>query len=368
MIKQSSIDLVRDTADLTELMGRYTTVKNKQACCPLHNERTPSLHIKNNAFYKCFGCGKSGDAFTLVQEMERKTFYEAVEWIAAFYNISLEYDQQSQQEAEEVRDRRRDMLDVTRKAYGAYAKALLQLPNDAEALQYLAGRDITREEAIERGYGFAPADFKFITTPLINEGKYQPALDCGLISSREGKNNDFFYNRIIIPIHDQNGVVVGMAGRLVPTGDKERDKKYPKYLNPSESLIYSKKKLWYGLWRAQKAIKERGFAYISEGYFDVDGMHAAGIENTIGSCGTAIDILQAKFLKRYTDHVCICYDGDEPGIKKAMDNVDIFLQLDFKVSCIELPDKMDPDEFIRANKIRITPKNNTHAQTNTQAA
>lgn len=347
MIKQQSIDQVKDTADLTEQMNRYTTVKNKMACCPFHGEKTPSLSIKKNAFYKCFGCGKSGDVFTLIQEMEKLNFIESVEWLAKFYNINLDYDQQTQQEAQEVKDKRTEMFAATKFAYEKYCKLLQELPNDSDVICYLKERGYTKERAQASGFGYAPQEFKFISTPLINAGKYQPALECGLLSTRDGVSKDFFYNRIIIPIHDHNGVLVGMAGRQVPSGDKEKDKKYPKYLNPCESLIYNKKKVFYGLWQAQHAIKETGFAYLVEGYMDVDAMHYADVMNTVAACGTEVDLLQLKFLKRYTDHLVIGYDGDKAGTTKMMKTIDLCLQLDFKTQVLALPGEMDPDEYIR---------------------
>lgn len=353
MIKQECIDKVKDTADLTELMGLYTTVKGKTACCPFHNESTPSLNIKNNEFYKCFGCGKYGNAVQLIMEKEKKTFVEAIEWLANYYHITVEYDQQSAQEAEERRERKSEMLATTAFAYGIYTKALQDLPADAPAIRYLQGRGYDKQGAAAAGFGYAPADFTFLTQKIISKGLYSPAEECGLVSTKQGNTRDFFINRIIIPIHDQNGVVIGLAGRLVPSGDKEKDKKYPKYLNPKESIIYSKAKVWYGLWRAARAIKERGFAYVCEGYFDVDSMQAAGNDNTVASCGTAIDVLQAKFLRRFTDHACLCYDGDKPGLDKMETHIDMFLSLDFKVSVVELPGKQDPDEFIRNYQVDV---------------
>lgn len=347
MIKQTSIDQVKEAADLTELMNRYTTVKRNMACCPFHNEKSPSLHIKRNEFYKCFGCGESGNALTLVMKLEKKTFSEAIEWLAAEYHINLEYDQQSAEEAKEQRDKRTEALNTVKFAYEIYRRALLDLPEDARAIQYLNERGYSRESAAAAGFGYAPGSFNYLAEKIINAGVYQPALEVGLVRTKDGRTTDFYINRIIIPIHDQNGVVIGLAGRLVPSGDKEQDKKYPKYINPQESLVYSKSKVWYGLWRAAKAIKERGFAYVCEGYFDVDSMQEAGNDNTVGSCGTEIDEYQVKLLKRYTASVCLCYDGDKPGLDKMMKHIDLFLRFDFKVSVIELPDGNDPDEFIK---------------------
>ncbi len=363
MIKQQSIEEVRDAVDIVDLISGFTKIVKKGAnytgCCPFHDEKTPSFVVSPaKQIYKCFGCGKQGDAFTFIIESEHKTFYEAIEFLADRYNIQLDYDQQQQEQSQETKDAKAEQLAITKWAYEKYCEAFRKLPDIAPAIQYLQERGYSRKQCESTGYGFAPMAFKFLTTDIINMGKYQAALDCKLINTKEGVSNDFFYFRIIIPIYDTNGVLVGMAGRQIPTDDKEKDKKYAKYLNPAESLIYNKKKIWYGLWKARKAIKERGCAYIVEGYFDVDTMHFAGLLNTIASCGTAIDEDQVRFLKRYTDHVKLCFDGDNPGIEKMLSLIDIFLKHDFKVSVCEIPGKMDPDEYIRKTFIHIYKKKN----------
>lgn len=163
---------------------------------------------------------------------------------------------------------------------------------------------------------------------------------------------DFYRNRIIIPIHDHNGFIIGFAARWVPTSDSEQDKKEAKYLNPCESLIYSKRKVFYGLWQSQKAIKDKGFVYLVEGYFDVHAMQDNGMENTIAACGTEVSEEQIKLLKRYTEEVVLCFDNDAAGVKKQLKLIDLFLSHDFKVKVAELPPGQDPDEFI--NNLLLT--------------
>lgn len=348
MIKQNSIDELRNKADLTDIVNRYTVVKRNDACCPIHEEKTPSFHIYiSSQTFKCFGCGESGDVFKLVMKMEKLNFVEAAEWLARELNITLEYDQQSREEAQEVKDKRTEILAVVDYANKRYTTALQQLPADAAAITYLAGRGYDDERIKKWDLGFAPDDWKFITTPLINMGKFQPATECGLVYSGNGKNWDFYRNRITIPIHDQNGILVGIAGRLLPGNDKEADKRQPKYLNPCESLVYNKKKIWYGLWQAQKEIKNCGFAYIVEGYFDVHSMQDHGMLNTVAACGTEVDDNQVKSLKRYTDHVVLSFDGDIPGEKKQMNLIDLFLKHHFKVNVIPFREGQDPDEYIK---------------------
>lgn len=356
MIKQETIDQVRNKIDIYEVLGKFIVIKKNMACCPFHNEATPSFHIwKNKQLYKCFGCGKSGDAIRFVMEHERKNFNEAIEWLAAEYNIPVEYEAGTA-ETEEKRNEREEQLQVVAFAQKKYEDLLNQLPEDAAVKQYLHSRGITANRMKEWSMGFTPDQWKFITTPAINMGKHTPALGCGLIYTRDGNSWDAYRNRLTLPIHDHNGMLVGIASRMIPTGDKEADKKTAKWMNPAESLIYSKKKIWYGLFQAMRALKETGFAYVVEGYFDVQTMHNADVCNTVASSGTEIDDAHVKLLKRYTDHVVILYDGDKAGLKKSMKQINLFLRYEFKVSVIELPDNLDPDEFILNHQNQIHEK------------
>lgn len=352
MIKQETIEEVRSKCDLVTVVGAYTKLKRSGSgytgTCPFHSEKTPSFHVTPaKGIYKCFGCGKSGDVFSIVMELEKKNFFEAVEHLAAQLNIDVQHDQKAQNVTPEQRDAKKEQHALVQWAYGKYTELLLSLPPDADAMTYMQNRGYTKERMQLWGLGYAPDSWDFLKTTLINQGKFQPSVDCGLVYSAQGKSYDFYRNRIIIPIHDTNGFVIGLAGRKVPTGDAEKDKQY-KYLNPCNSLIYNKSKVWYGLWQAKKAIQERGFVYITEGYFDVQSMHDADVINTVASCGTEIDDEQIRILKRHTDHVVLCYDGDKAGIEKSMKQINRFLQQQFKVSVVELPEKMDPDEYVRS--------------------
>ncbi len=351
MIKQQSIDEVRQRMDVYDVVSKQVALKKKGAgyegLCPFHNEKSPSFRVDiPRQIYKCFGCGKAGDAITFLMQHDKKTFVEAIELLAQQYNITLEYDQAKQQESEEKKTERQTMLELISLAHRKYEDLLFSLPDEAAAIEYMHGRGYSRDRMKQWSIGVAPDDWKFLTTPFINMGKHDPSVKCGLVYQRDGKSWDFYRNRIIIPIHDQNGILVGLAGRLIP-GNAEDDKKQAKYMNPCESIIYQKKKIWYGLWQAQKAIREAGYVYITEGYMDVQSMQDAGMVNTIASSGTEIDELQVKMLKRYTEHACIFYDGDDPGTDKAMKQINLFLQHGFKTSVVQLENGQDPDEFIR---------------------
>lgn len=351
MIKQETIDLVRSRVDILDVLGKRITLKRAgatmMACCPFHGEKTPSFHVwQKSQQYKCFGCGESGDAIGFLMKHDKLDFVEAIEHLAAEYNITIEYDEVQKQEAQERKDKKLEMQQVLDFACKQYHKGLIALPNDAAAKQYLQQRHIGEDIIQKWSLGFAPHDFKYLTSPLINMGKFEPAVDAGIINSKEGKSYDFLVNRIVIPVHDVNGRLVTLAGRALPeAGSKEM----AKYLNGRESLLYTKSKVLYGLYQAvnSKAIDAAGFAYMVEGYFDVISLHEAEVQNVVAPCGTAITQEQVAFLKRYTQHIVLMQDADKAGVKSMMKAIDLFLTMDFKVEVVELPGNMDPDEFVR---------------------
>lgn len=347
MIKEASIDEVRIRMDTREVLEDFgVRFKNDKACCPFHGEKTASFHVKKSGnFYKCFGCGASGDGITAAMKLGSKTFIEAVQWLAEKYKISLEFDHKAVEEAEETKDARSHMLKLAEYAQTQFETYLQSLPDTHEVWKYLSNRGYDRNYCREKSIGYAPDEWKFLTTPIINMGVHKFATDMGLIRVKEGNSYDFYRNRITIPIHNATGQIVGFGGRWMPTGNEEQDKNAAKYFNPSESLIYSKDKTWFGLEKAMKAIKDEGFAYVQEGYFDVMSWQKAGAWNTVAACGTSITPNQIRQLKRYTSHAVLCLDGDKAGKTKQLKLINDFLAADFKVEVIELPNGQDPDEF-----------------------
>ena len=353
MIKESSIDTVRQAIDIADVIGKYVKLKKAGSsllgCCPFHNEKTPSFHVfARTQTYKCFGCGVGGDAIKFVMQHDKQTFIEAVEWLAGEYNILLErdenFDATRHQQLESDKDRLRDLLQF---AHNKYEQLLWSLPTDAPVVEYLTGRGYTEERIKKWGLGFAPADWKFLTTTLINQGKYNDALDAGMVKTKEGKNFDAFFNKITFPLYDMRGHLIGLSARLYTEEDAQKYKGN-KYTNPNNNLLYDKSKYWYGLWQAIPAIKAEGHAVIVEGYTDVHAMHDLGCkENTIAACGTAVTIEQVRLLKRYTTDVVLCYDGDDAGQDAAMKNIDLFLEQNFRVRIMELGEGQDPDSWCR---------------------
>lgn len=353
MISQTTIDSVFSASDIVDVIGRTVKLKrqgaNHTGCCPFHDEKTPSFSVSpSKQIYKCFGCGKGGNVVDFVMASEKKNFPEAINYLAELYNIPVEEDQPSQQVPQETKDKKAEMQKMLVWVGQQYEKALNDLPESSQVKQYLYGRGYTDERIRQWGLGYAPADFKFLTTPLINYGKHALATELGIIKTREGQSHDFYHNRIIVPIHDHNGMITGFAARQVPTGTAE-DKKWPKWMNPANSIIYQKAKTWYGLNTARAAISKAKMAYLVEGYPDVHSMQDYGIENTIAPCGKEIADEQIMFLKRYTNHVCFIPNIDENGSGQnaVLKHIDRFVAFDFKVSVVELPECNDADEYIR---------------------
>lgn len=348
-LSDQSILEVKSKIDITEVVSRFIDLKKHAASCPFHNEKTASFRVhpaKN--IYKCFGCGKGGDAIGFVMDYEKKSYIEAIEWLASFYHVSLDYDSNYDPVKEqEAKDALTELRSVVKYVHDKYVGNIIQSP---AAMEYLATRNLNADKVAEWGIGFAPDDFRFVTPSLVNMGKLSAAVDAGISVTKDGKNYDFYRNRIIIPIHDKNGELVGMAGRLLPSPLVGADvgQKAAKYFNPPESLLYQKQKIWYGLYQAitARAFKDTPYAYVVEGYFDVIAMHEAGCCNTVAACGTEISDDQIKMLMRYTRHIVLMLDGDEAGTKKALKHIDSFLWLGCKVEVVELPGGMDPAEYI----------------------
>jgi len=363
-ITPQSLQALKDRIDIVDIIGHYVKLKkkgsNQEGLCPFHNEKSPSFTVSAaKGLYKCFGCGKSGDAIGFVVDHDKLTFIEAVESIAAKQNFSLEYEQETpqkkQQRQQDVEDKQLMQL-VTNLAQDIYTKQLFAQPKDSPVWQYLTTkRELTDEMCQFWGIGFAPDAWQTITTPIINKKLYPAAKATNLVGTTEGRTWDVYRNRITIPLHNTNGYLIGIAARHLPTGNKEVDDKQAKYLNPPESLLYNKSAYWYGLYQAITAkafAPKNGItppAIITEGYFDVISMHECGATNTICCGGTSITPQHIQQLKKYTSHFIIYTDGDEAGKKSALRLIDDCITENIRVEIIETPGK-DPDEFARQYK------------------
>lgn len=350
MIAQSTIDQI-NAIELLDVVKAYVPdLKRKgssyQACCPFHDEKTPSFSVNpTKEIYKCHGCGEGGKfPLQFVQAITKLEFPEAVKDVAGKFGISVQYEQYDSDQEKQKATNKADLYKLNQAAARQYQK---QLNGDSghAARKLLQNRfqltaDQLDELIITWGLGYAPDAWDFLTKAINEKGLNEQAHQIDLIKFKNEKYYDTLRHRIVFPIHDTANRIVGFGGRAM--GDEK-----PKYLNPKESPLYHKSKVLYGLNQAIKSIKNQGFAYLVEGYTDVIAWHQCGVRNTISTSGTALTPEQAKIIKRYTDHVVLVYDGDKAG-RNAIDKaIEILLPLSLTVDVMLLPDGEDPDSFTR---------------------
>ncbi len=345
MISKRSIERVIETAKVEEVIGNFVNLKrrgvNLIGLCPFHDEKTPSFTVspaKN--IYKCFGCGKGGNAVSFVMEHEGYGYIEAIKFLAQMYHIELEEIEMTgeQKEAEAKRD---SLFIINEWAKNRFAKNLFNTQHGVNiGLAYFKERGF-RESIIKKfDLGFASADSRDIFNAAKSEGYNIDFLkELGLVSDKE---LDFFRNRVMFTIHNLTGKAIGFAGRIM--GDNP---KMPKYINSPESEIYNKRKILYGLYFAKNEIRKQNHCILVEGYTDVLSLFQSGIENVVASSGTSLTTDQIRLIKRYTDTIKILYDGDAAGINAALRGMDMILAQNMIVKLVILPEKHDPDSYIK---------------------
>ncbi|MFR9646732.1 MAG: DNA primase, partial [Rikenellaceae bacterium] len=353
MIDRETIDRIYAAANIVEIIGDYVTLKRKgvnyQACCPFHNEKTPSFVVSpSKGFYKCFGCGNGGGVVKFVMDIESASYPEALKIIAKRYGIEVKEHEMSQEDIQR-NDNRESMFALNSWAAEYLSNYLVKESEGISVgLSYFRQKREFSDPTIKKfGLGFCPAKGDTMSKEAQTAG-YKPEflLSTGLSIERESDKSlyDRFRDRVIFPIHNISGRVVGFGGRTLRT-----DKKVAKYQNSPESEIYSKKRELYGLYFAKRAIQQHDVVIMVEGYTDVISMHQAGIENVVSSSGTSLTVDQVRLLNRFTKNITIIYDGDAAGIKAAIRGIDIILHEGMNVRVVSLPPEHDPDSFARAH-------------------
>ncbi len=361
MISPASIQQVRDYP-ITQVIGQYIKVKQHGskavACCPFHQEKTPSFSISDTKqIFKCFGCGKSGDNIAFVMLHEHLEFIPAIEQIASKCGIALEIIEHPDPEAYKAQQTlQQQQSQAVQYAVDLYHAQLLKLPADHPVIQHLHARGWTKHTILKWRIGWCNEQWKQITSRLITDNLYEAAKAIGIVrTTADNSHYDAYRSRIIFPIESAQGKYIGMGGRWMPIIEKDLgNKSAPKYINSTSDAnsIYQKSQVLYGLHHAAHAIRRLGFASLVEGYADTISMHAYGDTNTIGTCGTALTDDQAKLIKRHTKHIILLRDGDNAGQKAAARDIPILLQQGIKVSVAQLPEKMDPDDYIKSLKTK----------------
>ena len=335
---------IRERIDLVDLIGRYVDLKqagrNWKGLCPFHQEKTPSFNVnRETKFWKCFGCGASGDVFSFVQRVENVGFLEAMKLLADRLGISWEASPQQR----EARDEREQILNVNTVA-AEWFRAQLRAPIGAAARAYLESRGLD-EATIERFHiGYAPPGWDRLLNHLSGSGLAgERAVRAGLVRRNEeqGSLYDVFRNRIIFPISDVIGRVIAFGGRAMDPADPA------KYLNSPETLVFRKGRTFYGLDIARRAIADEGFVVVVEGYMDVIALAQHGVTHCVATLGTALTEQHANILSRYTPEICLVFDADQAGMEAALRSIRVFENCPATVKVAVPKAGKDPDDYIR---------------------
>ncbi len=348
MISKSTIQKVNDAADLLDVIGSFIKLKKRGANylgnCPFHNEKTPSFTVSpSKGIYKCFGCGKAGNVITFVQEHEKLSYPEAITWLAKRYHIEVEQTELSNEAREQQQIE--ESLRIINTYAAAYFNNLLTGHPEGQAigLSYFQERGF-RQETIEKfQLGYCLEDRDHLTKDAISKGYSKELLvKAGLVYDRYEKLQSIYSGRVIFPIHNQSGKVLGFGARILKTNEKA-----PKYINTPENEIYHKSKTLYGIYFSKSAISTLNECFLVEGYTDVISLHQTGVENVVASSGTSLTEEQLKLIKRYTKNLTILYDGDAAGIKAALRGLDMAIEQGLNVQVVLLPDNHDPDSYVQ---------------------
>lgn len=349
LIDQDSVQKVIERADIVEVVGDYVSLKkrgqNYLGLCPFHNEKTPSFIVSPaKGIYKCFGCGAAGNSVKFVMDHEKISFPEAIKTLANKYHIEI-VEQEMTDEQKQSMNERDSMMLVTAFAQ-KYFTEILHTHEEGKAigLSYLQERNISPEMIARFQLGYCPDTSDGLTTAAKNKGfKTEFLIKTGLTAEKNNYRYDKFRARVIFPIHNLSGKVIGFGGRTL-----KNDKKTAKYLNSPESEIYHKSNVLYGLFFAKSHIVRLDKCYMVEGYTDVISMHQAGIENVVASSGTSLTENQIKLIKRFTPNLTVVYDGDPAGIKASLRGINMVLKEGMNVRVIPLPEGEDPDSFSKS--------------------
>lgn len=336
------------TVRVEDVVGDFISLKkrgvNLLGICPFHNEKTPSFNVSPvRGIYKCFGCGKGGNAVNFIMEHEHYSYPEALRYLARKYNIDIQEEERSPEFDQEQMERE-SLLAVTEYASQFFKKQMHETDEGRSVgLSYFSERGFT-DEMIERfQLGYSPEAWRAFTDDAEAAGyKLEKLEKTGLTVVSNDKKFDRFRGRVMFPIHNVAGKVIGFGGRILKT-----DAKAAKYLNSPESDIYHKSKVLYGLFQSRKAIVEKDVCFLVEGYTDVISMHQSGITNVVASSGTALTPDQIRLIRRYTKNITILYDGDPAGIKASLRGIDLILEEGMNVRVVLFPDGDDPDSFSR---------------------
>ena len=340
MFSQTFLDELIARNDIVDVVGSYVSLTPKGGsywgCCPFHNEKTPSFHVlQDKQFYHCFGCKKGGGVINFIMEIENLSYPDAIRFLAKRVNMEVPEDRESA-DADRLRKR---LLALNRDAARWYYD-VLQSPDGAAVRAYLDKRAISRKIAVRFGMGASPDSWDALLRAMTAKGyTKQELLTAGLIvANKSGGFYDKFRNRLMLPVIDVRGDVVGFGSRVI-------DKSEPKYMNSTETPVYSKRRVLYGLNLAKKT--KRPNMILCEGNLDVVTLHQAGFDNAVASMGTALTTEQIRLLGRYTKELVLCYDNDNAGQLATQRALEMLNNTEFTVRVLKLPRRLVDGEYVK---------------------
>lgn len=353
MIPQETVNLILDTARIEDVVSDFVTLKRRGAsfvaCCPFHNEKTPSFYVTPaKGIFKCFGCGKAGNAVGFVMEHEHMSYVEALKYLASKYHIEVVEKEETPEEIA-ARQRSESLMLVSEFAQKFFVSNMDTEEGRSVARAYCRSRGLDESTVAKFGIGWASSGRTSLTDAAIAAGfKPEYLIDANLsVRYDDGRLADRFHERLMFPIHSLGGRVVAFSGRTLKS-----DGSVAKYVNSSETEIYVKGKSLFGIALSKTEIAKQDRCYLAEGNVDVVSMHQLGICNVIASCGTSLTDGQVRIIKRFTDNVTIMYDGDAAGIKAALKAIGLLLNEGLNVKVLLFPDGDDPDSFCRKHTLQ----------------
>lgn len=343
-ISEETIQEILAKTDIVDVIGETVTLskqgKSYFGLCPFHSEKTPSFSVEpERKIYNCFSCGEKGNAITFLQKTGNLSFIEAVENLAYRANMNLDFTEYKQENPHTR------LYQINQDALNFYKLYLSNTKQGQTAKEYLQNRGLSSDIISEFELGLAPNEYSLLTKTLTAKGVLVSDLfDLGLVKQSQNDTfYDLFRDRIIFPIKDEKGNTVAFSGRLY----NDIEDNSPKYINSPQTKVFTKSNVLYNLHNAVNAIKQHNRVVLFEGYMDVIAATRSGIKESVASMGTSLTKEQVKLMKRFTNNVTICYDGDPAGIEATSRAINLFQSEGFQIKIVLLPDRLDPDDYIR---------------------
>ncbi len=348
-ISQDTVQQILQAADVTEVVGDYVSLKkrgaNMMACCPFHNEKTPSFYVSpSKGIYKCFGCGKAGDSVRFVMDIEGIGYPEALKHLAKKYGIEVA-EKEVTNEEQEAQNEKESLYIVLDFASKYYQDCLWKTPEGESIGQsYFKERGFNHTTIHKFNLGYSPDGWDTFTKHAIKNGFSVDILEkAGLSIVKEGKDPiDRFRGRVMFPIHNVGGKPIAFGARIL-----KKDPNAPKYLNSPETGVYHKSNIVYGVFQAKNPIRTEENCFLVEGYTDVVSLNQSGIENVVASSGTSLTKEQIQLIRRFSSNVTVLYDSDAAGIKASLRGIDLILEEGLNVKAVVFPDGDDPDSYVQ---------------------